>query len=780
MNTMSLINHIVAISLILPVIAFSLSDEAHAVCCFPYEITHYVDPDTGHLIVEGQLWNDSYKGEPFGNVNYQFEFFDSENNILFERDLSLTDGLPIKNGFVIPPIVALPFHIVIDDVDKETIKKIKHVRSGGNNTIEYFSWKPADLKIDLENIERFATINDQANQEIFHKWKISGTITNIHSEETKNVYVVASLLDEKDRFLGTAGYSNDDIQHMHLDGFEMKEFAIYSVLPEDRTPGNAYLYAESDQSSMVHRHYNPLILKNIIDHEVRHATDPKKPILISANVTNISRDNYDLDWIIQIKKSPKSITEGDMTKYPQSKVELIERIPIHVDGQQSILLEYPWMPQHRGIYFYEMFLWDDNNIPASYPFTGNFFSQGEMFVYHNLYSIKNQIESGISLDDLVCREELEMANKASNTNFVCIKPESIPKLLERGWLKSQQTHSDELKPNAFVGGITEIINEDHEPLKYAKTSPRITETFLGKNVGQWQEVSFDDLIAEHERYLNDEFFTELGRLLIKNEMANQMEKLGIINANDDFEVMDGMHRTSLPPHIGFSAVVNATDGHSYRLEGGTHANQVSYYRTTQLAFYDTAQKVPMESLVTKPQIITILPERGYDARAEPGIMIIHKNNSKVEFFNDSPNTVRIQDDGTGTVGEEHLLDWMGPTILPSQRIGMTFDKAGHYEWDGRKAPSLEHPTWWETHAGGIIVVLDDNMESLSQYEKARMAQAIITSSEIPVRMSGIGANDILHVGLDSSVIQNIPESVTYYKARIQQILPFEVEFEIGG
>lgn len=127
---------------------------------------------------------------------------------------------------------------------------------------------------------------------------------------------------------------------------------------------------------MVHLHYNPVILKNIIDHEGRHATEPKKPILISANVTNISRDNLDLDWIIQIKKSPKSIAKGDMTKYPQSKVELIERIPVQIDGQQSILLEYSWMPRHGGIYFYEMFLWDDNNIPASYPFTGNFFSQG--------------------------------------------------------------------------------------------------------------------------------------------------------------------------------------------------------------------------------------------------------------------------------------------------------------------------------------------------------------------------------------------------------------------
>ena len=160
-----IVSFLVGIAIILP---YSINN-AYAVCCFPYEITHYVDPDTGHLIVEGQLWNDSYRAEPFGKVNYQFEFLDSENNILFERDLSLTDGHSIKNGFVIPPIVVLPFHIVIDDVDEEVIRKIQYVRSGGNNTLEYFSWKPADLEIQLDNLEQTATIHDKENQDIFYK-----------------------------------------------------------------------------------------------------------------------------------------------------------------------------------------------------------------------------------------------------------------------------------------------------------------------------------------------------------------------------------------------------------------------------------------------------------------------------------------------------------------------------------------------------------------------------------------------------------------------------------
>ena len=146
-----------------------LHDYAFAICCFPYDVTHYVDPVSGYLVVEGQLWNDSYRGDPFGNVNYQFQFYDSERNVLFERDLLLTSGLPIEDGFVIPPGVALPFHIVIDDVDRKTTKKIHLVSSGSTNTLEYFPWKPADIEIGPVELKRVSTVNDTTNQDTFYK-----------------------------------------------------------------------------------------------------------------------------------------------------------------------------------------------------------------------------------------------------------------------------------------------------------------------------------------------------------------------------------------------------------------------------------------------------------------------------------------------------------------------------------------------------------------------------------------------------------------------------------
>ena len=390
-----------------------------------------------------------------------------------------------------------------------------------------------------------------------------------------------------------------------------------------------------------------------------------------------------------------------------------------------------------------------------------------------------QFESGILVNDIQCRDSLVLLKRYDGSP-ACVKPESSPKLENRGWIKLEQNplSISESSSNFFSSGITEIINEKHVPLKYYDTNPIISESFLDKDVEQWQQVSHDYMREEHEKYPNDEFYTGLGALLIKNEMTNQMKNLGIINANDDFKVANGFSLTSLPPHIGFSAVINATDGKSYLLEGSTHANQVSYYKTTQLVFYDTSQKVSIDSLLTQPQIITIFSETTNNSPSEPWIMIVHKINSTIEFFNDSPNTVRIQDSGTGTVGEEHLLDWMGPTILSSQREIITFENAGYYEWDGRIAPSPEYPEWWQTHAGGRILVLDDNLEHLSQFKRAEMAQIIIENSEIPISMIGIGANDVLLVGLNSSVIDNISDAEKYYESRILQLVPFDVEFKI--
>ncbi|MCE2506754.1 MAG: hypothetical protein J4F36_09900 [Nitrosopumilaceae archaeon] len=331
---------------------------------------------------------------------------------------------------------------------------------------------------------------------------------------------------------------------------------------------------------------------------------------------------------------------------------------------------------------------------------------------------------------------------------------------------------------AFANGVTEIINPDHLPLKYKASIPTIDDIYLSKNVEQWNGAWRIEFETQYGIY-GDDFYTELGKLLMKNEMQYQMNSLGIVNANDDFEVISGIRLTSLPPHIGYTAVVYATDGNYYRLEGGTHENKVSFYRTSQLQFPDPTEKLSIESLLSNPQSITIIPEDGHKARQEPHTLIVHIDNAEVEFFNNTPEIVRIQDSGSGMIGDEHTLAWMGPIILPFQKSIMTFDKPGLYEWDGQNSPNLDRPLWWSSHAGGNVVVLSDDMDDFSREDKSRIAQVMLHNSDIPLVSSGSGnAEKVLKLGFDPAVIEMIPDAEEYYLQRAHQLIPFDVEMVI--
>ena len=334
----------------------------------------------------------------------------------------------------------------------------------------------------------------------------------------------------------------------------------------------------------------------------------------------------------------------------------------------------------------------------------------------------------------------------------------------------------EPQPNAFGDGVTEIINPEHEPLKYTKTIQVIDDVYLSKNVEQWQDVSDYYMKSQHDK-LGDDFYKELGKLLIKNEFQYQLNSLGIENANEDFEIFSGMMLLSLPPHIQYTAVVLGKDNNYYRLEGTAHANQVSFYSTQQLQLPDTEILPASDSIVDENARITILPEDGNKAREDPSTLIIHTDhNDTVEFFNNTPQTIRIQDSGSGVIGEENTLSWMGPTILPYQSATMTFDEPGLVEWDARNFPTIEEPWWWSTHAGGNIVVLSENVDDLPVEEKLRMAQKIIHTQDLPIMGSGSGnAEKALKVHLDPAVVSIISDAKQYYLERIQQIIPFDVK-----
>ena len=373
MNAMSLTNHFVAIGLVLLVIAFSLSGEAYAVCCFPYDITHHIDPDTGSLVVSGELWNDSYKEEPFGNTDYHFVFTDKNGDVLFERDILLTEGHPIKDGFVIPLWVAFPFQVTMDDVDEDIAKQIAYVSTRGTNTLDYFDWKPADLQMSLDGIKHVKTIPGKTSSDVFDKWQIHGTIKNNHSERTENVYVLASLYGgEHDIIVGVAGYSDEDTQPLTLDGLETKEFALYATVQQGKTPNDVRLYAESDDSSMIHRNSYPIILKQEFP-EYHERGDGTPYFSIKTIVSNISRNDQEFDFIVQIKKDPEdddSITIND----PRSTVEYFDVVPSSLKKQSKEIIEYEWTPTEPGVYFYEIYIWSDINNPTifSVPFKASF------------------------------------------------------------------------------------------------------------------------------------------------------------------------------------------------------------------------------------------------------------------------------------------------------------------------------------------------------------------------------------------------------------------------
>ena len=334
----------------------------------------------------------------------------------------------------------------------------------------------------------------------------------------------------------------------------------------------------------------------------------------------------------------------------------------------------------------------------------------------------------------------------------------------------------EPQPSAFGDGVTEIINPEHESLKYTNTIQVIDDVYLSKNVEQWQDVSYYYMKSQHDK-LGDDFYKELGKLLIKNEFQRQINNLGIENANEDFEISAGMMLLSLPPHIQYTAVVLGKDNNYYRLEGTAHANQVSFYSTQQLQLPDTEILPASESIVDENAKITILPEDGNKAREDPSTLIIHTDDDDtVEFFNNTPQTIRIQDSGSGVIGEENTLSWMGPTILPYQSATMTFDEPGLVEWDARNFPTIEEPWWWSTHAGGNIVVLSENVGGLPVEERLRMAQKIIHTQDLPIMGSGSGnAEKALKVHIDPAVVNIIPDAKQYYLERIQQIIPFDVK-----
>ena len=308
---------------------------------------------------------------------------------------------------------------------------------------------------------------------------------------------------------------------------------------------------------------------------------------------------------------------------------------------------------------------------------------------------------------------------------------------------------------------------------YQNSEQVISETYLGKNVNQWQNESNESLMDYHEKEGGDEFFTKLGALVVKNAMIIELDKQNIEVTNLDFNVYSGMVLTSLPPHVSFEAYVNSTDGNTYRLSGMTLRAQTDYpIGISKVEFFDTSIKLPFESSLSENNTIIIKEGKDSQPRASPHNLLVQGNEGiEIKFQNKNVVPIRIQGDG-----DWQNPNWHGPTILPLSDATMTFDSPGTYEWHSRTLPALGSISS-DHMGGGVILVMPNDIDEISMEDKHEIGTAILQKSEIP--WSGMWTNeDGIMIGFNRAIYDAIPNADEYYTQRAQQLIPFDVSIII--
>lgn len=317
----------------------------------------------------------------------------------------------------------------------------------------------------------------------------------------------------------------------------------------------------------------------------------------------------------------------------------------------------------------------------------------------------------------------------------------------------------------------EMSNNASYQFDYKNTKPVIDDTFLGKNIKEWQNESFDSIMSHYENYpdkYGDGFFTKLGTLVIKNEMLLELEKQNIDILNPDFTPRAGMVLTSLPPHVSFEAFVNSTDGNVYRLSGMTQLAQVDNVGIKKLSFFDNDEKASLNSILSKNNTITIQYGSDTNPRVSPYQLLIKGDSDiDVNFKNNLLVPIRIQGDG-----DSQNPNWYGPTILPFTTSSMTFGTDGIYGWHARTLP-LPGSISSNHMGGGNIFIISENMTKLSFKDRQLIGASILHTSEIP--WSGMGGYfDGIRINLNPSIYDVLPNADEYYKRQAENLIPFDV------
>ncbi|WP_420545527.1 hypothetical protein [Nitrosopumilus sp.] len=360
----------------------------------------------------------------------------------------------------------------------------------------------------------------------------------------------------------------------------------------------------------------------------------------------------------------------------------------------------------------------------------------------------------ISPDKIQCKGLLELVARYDGIP-ACVKPETVQKLQERGWVMIMQT---QIEPMIFQG----------KPLDY------------------WKKLDFETLREYNRQTTDDKFYYDLGEVIAREFFENKLAKEGIMpNTDDSLKLYTGITLTPDPPIIGYNTVVNATDGFTHILHTSVQGNKAGeYFSMERLVFEPHILRAIAEgnsepSFVNKfgaTPTIYIVTENGEDLLYPHQAIIDFEQTDSVMFVNDSDKPVRVQEVGENKISDIPEDSWHTGTIMPGDSITVHFNSTGYYEFSVKKTEG-SRDGYLDHHEFGEIVVFTEGMTGHAFEDSLLMGRVFVTDVprvEMPWESIGAGNSQGLRIGIVESVKQAIPNAEEYYLAKAKSLIPFEV------
>lgn len=160
-----------------------------------------------------------------------------------------------------------------------------------------------------------------------------------------------------------------------------------------------------------------------------------------------------------------------------------------------------------------------------------------------------QFKSGIPIDEIQCKEGLELILRTSDSSPTCVKPETKKILIEREWAKTESIFSS--------------VESNYDPY-----NTRCGSGVVPAISTDWQLLGMTP---------SDKNWESLGRYLIQQKFYQELKNRNIIFTPACFGIHTGPIEESYPPRFAMCSTVTGTNGTQLYLEGTVYEFNVTYF-----------------------------------------------------------------------------------------------------------------------------------------------------------------------------------------------------------